>query len=115
MKQPIFALGIFVLLYNCCLAQTIYTTQEAKNHIGDSVSVKGIVADIYTSDKGNVTIVFDDSYPNQTFSFIVFKKNNMDTHLIKKGSIVTVCGWIISGNDKPQMLLSKQSQIVKVE
>lgn len=115
MKQSLFIIGIFVLLCNYSIAQKIYTTLEAKDHIGDSIYVKGVVSEIYTSEKGNITVVFDKGYPEETFSFIVFKKYNIDAHLIKIGSVVTVYGWIISGNDKPQMWLQKQSQIVKVE
>jgi hypothetical protein len=107
---------IFLLLFSVSgITQTIYTTQEAKDHIGDSAYVKGVVSEIFTSDKGNIFISFDNKYPEHTFSVVLFKRNNIDITTISVGSIVTVSGLINSFNDKPQIIVKSQSQIVKVE
>lgn len=97
------------------ITQTIYTTHEAKDHIGDSAYVMGTVSEIFTSDKGNIFISFDNKYPDHTFSIVLFKRNNIDISSISKGSIVTVFGLINSFNDKPQIIIKDQTQIIKVE
>jgi len=114
MKRYLFIIAI-VFIYANVNSQTVYTTQEAKDHIGDSVYVKGTVSEIFTSTKGNIFISFDDKYPSHTFSVVIFKRNNIDISGIKEGSILTVCGTIISFNDKPEIILNLQEQIVKVE
>ena len=114
MKRFLLIIAI-VLLYANVFSQTIYTSEEAKDHIGDSVYVKGKVSEIFTSNKGNIFISFDNKYPSNTFSVVIFKRNNIDINGIKVGSILTVCGTIISFNDKPEIILNTQEQIVKVE
>jgi exonuclease VII large subunit len=114
MKKYLFIITVFFLCANVN-SQTIYTTQDAKDHIGDSVYVKGTVSEIFTSNKGNIFISFDDKYPANSFSVVIFKRNNIDISTIKVGSILTVCGTINSFNDKPQIILYSQEQIVKVE
>jgi len=114
MKKYLLIISIFFLYANVC-SQTIYTTLEAKDHIGDSVYVTGKVSEIFTSNKGNIFISFDNKYPSHTFSVVIFRRNNIDISGIKEGSILTVNGTIISFNDKPQIILYSQEQIVKVE
>ena len=104
-----------VFLYANVYSQISITTKEAKDHFGDSVYITGKVSEIFTSNKGNIFISFDDKYPSHTFSVVIFKRNNIDISGIKEGSLLTVCGTIISFNDKPEIILNTQEQIVKVE
>ena len=114
MKKYLFVLAIVFLCANV-YSQITITTAEAKDHFGDSVYVTGKVSEIFTSEKGNIFISFDNKYPSHTFSVVIFKRNNIDITGIKAGSILTVLGTIISFNDKPQIILNSQEQIVKVE
>ena len=115
MKTKLSFILFFVCVYANVHSQTIITSQEAKNHIGDSVTVRGTVSEIFTSEKGNVFISFDNKYPEETFSVVIFKRNNLDISTIKVGSVLTVCGRIHSFNNKPEMILKAQEQIMKVE
>ena len=120
MKKYLFIIAVVFLCANV-YSQITITTAEAKDHFGDSVYVTGKVTEIFTSDKGNIFISFDNKYPSHTFSVVIFKRNNIDITGIKEGSILTVSGTIISFNDpqdavhKPQIILNSQDQIVKVE
>lgn len=111
-----YILVIFICIISInAYSQDTLTTLQAKNHIGDSAFVIGVVSGIHTSQKGNSYINFDEPYPNETFSIVLFSKDSIDISNIKVGSIVTVRGWIVSFNDKPQIILKKREQIVKVE
>src|ERR1700758_4479501 len=57
---------------------TVIPDTEAEKHIGQDVTVEGIVTAVTTSRKGNTFINFGGVYPNQTFT-----------------------GWIPAGNRRP--------------
>jgi|SRR6516225_8925784 hypothetical protein len=52
------------------LAQTstVIPYPEAPQHVGENVTVEGIVSAVSTSKKGNTFINFGGVYPNQTFT-----------------------------------------------
>jgi hypothetical protein len=47
---------------------TIVPANEAAAHIGEYATVEGIVAKVFTSDKGNTFLNIGGKYPNQTFT-----------------------------------------------
>jgi hypothetical protein len=51
-------------------AQTpvVVSETEAAQHVGQDVSVEGVVTAVSTSRKGNTFINFGGAYPNQTFT-----------------------------------------------
>ena len=114
MKKYLIVITVLYLALNVYSQDTV-ASKNAKDRIGDSVIVKGTVSEIFTSNKGNTFISFDEKYPNNTFSVVIFKRNEIDISGIKEGSILTVIGKIISFNDKPEIILYSSEQIVKVE
>ena len=96
-------------------SQTTYTTDEAKNHVGETAMVKGKVFDVFTTKSGTVLINFDNKFPNQTFTAVVKDGVTLDISAIKAGVTLTVSGEIKSFKEKPEIILETQDQIVKVE
>ncbi len=47
---------------------TVIPANEAAAHIGEYATVEGVVAKVFTSDKGNTFLNIGASYPNQTFT-----------------------------------------------
>ena len=96
-------------------SQTAITSKEAKDHIGETLTVTGKVNDVFTSNKGRTLINFDDKYPNQSFTVVINGESNIDFSAIKAGSVLTVNGLIESYKDKPEIVIKSQDQIIKVE
>jgi len=107
---------IFMLIAVTSLySQTAITSKEAKDHIGETLTVTGKVNDVFTSNKGRTLINFDDKYPNQSFTVVINGESNIDFSAIKAGSVLTVNGLIESYKDKPEIVIKSQDQIIKVE
>lgn len=114
MKKIILIAFLFFAV-SIAYSQTTITTKEAKDHIGETLTVSGKVFDVFTSNKGRTLINFDDKYPNQTFTVVINGENNIDFSAVKAGSVLTVNGLIESYKDKPEIIIKTQDQIIKVE
>src|SRR2546427_685823 len=101
MKQ-IFFIVIILLISTGIYSQTAISSKEAKDHIGETTTVTGKVADVFTSQKGKTLINFDDKYPNQTFTVVIPEDSKIDISNIKAGITLTVNGLIESYKDKPE-------------
>lgn len=105
-------IGVAALSYS----QDTISTKEAKNFIGETKIVRGIVASVFVSNKGTVLINFDEPHPNATFVAVIKPNNNgVNYSDVKKGSIMTLSGIIEDYKGKPEIILNDQSQILKVE
>lgn len=91
------------------------TSEEAKNYIGEEIIVKGKVSSVFTSKNGHTFINFDKRYPNHTFSAVKFKDSKVDISEIKEGNIIAIKGVIKSYQNKPEIILESQSQIISIE
>jgi hypothetical protein len=47
---------------------TVIPANEAAEHVGEYATVEGVVAKVFTSDKGNTFLNIGASYPNQSFT-----------------------------------------------
>lgn len=111
-------LALFTLLFISALSysQDTISTKDAKNFIGETKIIRGIVASIFVSNKGTVLINFDEPHPNATFVAVIKTGTSGVSYAdVKKGSIMTMTGKIEEYNGKPEIILSEQSQILKVE
>lgn len=111
---------LFLLLYIGLTAlsysQDTVLSRDAKNFIGETKIVRGIVASIFVSNRGTVLINFDEAHPNATFIAVIKPGNNGVSYAdVKKGSIMTITGKIEDYKGKPEIILNDQSQILKVE
>ena len=68
MKQLL--LPVILLTTAYCQAAPILP-EEAKNHIGETVGVRGLVEQVSVSKKGHAFLNFGGHYPNQTFTGFV--------------------------------------------
>lgn len=65
--------GVAFLLAIAAAQGGDYTDREASKHVGETITVRGVVADVFTSDKGNTFLNFGRRYPNHTFTAVVFR------------------------------------------
>lgn len=117
MKYKLFLILFFIIgIIATSHAQDTISTKDAKNFIGETKIVRGIVASIFVSNKGTVLINFDEPHPNATFVAVIKPGNNGVSYAdVKKGSIMTITGKIEDYKGKPEIILNDQSQIIKVE
>lgn len=90
----------------------IISSQEVKLHIGDSLTIRGYVADIYLSDKV-AYINFENRFPKNIFSCAVFENRLNDFGDLSKykEQTVEVTGKITTYKNKPQVILNSKDQI----
>lgn len=117
MKTKIlFSLLLFIGITAASLSQDTVSSKDAKNFIGETRIVKGIVASVFVSNKGTVLINFDEPYPNATFVAVIKTGSSGVSYAdVKKGSVLTILGKIEEYKGKPEIIITEQSQIIKVE
>jgi hypothetical protein len=119
MKKLIWVSGILLLFaFTSSYAQdgtAVISSKDAKDYIGKTVQVKGIVADIFNSKAGNMFINFDGKSPNQTFTVAVMKDAAVDVSKITIGCTLTISGEIKEYKGKPEIMLTSNEQIISIE
>lgn len=111
----IFALFTLFFITSFSFSEDTISSKDAKNFIGEPKIVRGIVASVFVSNKGTVLINFDEVHPNASFVVVIKPQSAIDYSNIKKGVILTVGGLIEEYNGKPEMILTEQGQIIKIE
>ena len=112
---------LFVVLLFACLpgslwsqtATTIADT-EATQHVGQKVTVEGVVVAVTNSGKGNTFINFGAKYPNQTFTGWIPKDSELSggsgpTGL--EGKKIKITGTIELYKGKPEIKVMTKDQI----
>jgi hypothetical protein len=87
---------------------------QAPNHIGQNVTVSGVVVAVFMSKAGNVFINFGDKYPHQTFTGWVpagspFGNDPWLEQL--EGKTVKITGIIKIYRRKPEIKITSKDQI----
>jgi DNA/RNA endonuclease YhcR with UshA esterase domain len=88
---------------------------EAPTHVGQSVSVSGVVVAVFVSKAGNVFINFGDKYPNQTFTGWIPARTPLATDpslQLLQGKTVKITGTIKIYRGKPEIKITSKDQIV---
>jgi len=88
---------------------------EAPTHIGQSVTVSGLVVVVFVNKYGNAFINFGDKYPNQTFTGLIPAGTPLasDSSLQElQGKTVKITGVIELNRGKPEMKITSKDQIV---
>ena len=93
-------------------SKTKITSREVNAHIGDSLTIKGFVADVYVSEKVSY-LNFENKFPKNIFSCAIFSsKAEAFGDLSKyKSKEVEVTGKITTYKNKPQVILNSPDQI----
>jgi hypothetical protein len=110
-------LPILLLTAAYCQAAPILP-EEAKNHVGDSVSVRGLVEQVSVSKKGHAFLNFGGHYPNQIFTGFVPAQNVAKVggeEFLRSlaGSPITLTGKIELYKGRPEIVISSPEQIAK--
>ena len=115
MKTLLIFFALFIFASSNLFAQSdTISTKDAASYIGKTVVVKGKVADVFTSKSGNTFINFDDKSPNQSFTIAIFSESKVDAAAISVGSWVVVSGEIKEYKGKPEIVVSKNEQLISV-
>jgi DNA/RNA endonuclease YhcR with UshA esterase domain len=112
MKAVVLAVGL-ALAPISAFAETI-TPAEARQHVGQSVTVEGIVSDVNTTDRAGVTFLdIGGHYPDNVFTAVIFKDDaskfpNVDA---LAGKTIDVTGTVKLYMGRPEMILNDAGQI----
>ena len=92
--------------------------EEAKEHIGANVSVRGLVVQVSVSKKGHAFLNFGGNYPNQIFTGFVPAQNvaNVGGEEFLRSladHVATIRGKIELYKGKPEIVISSAAQIAK--
>ena len=90
-----------------------YTPDQAKDHVGEFATVEGRVVEVNESGAGNVFVNFGSPYPFNTFTtFVSASDARWFFNLPRlKGATVQVTGDIRFYKGKPEIVLTKPSQL----
>ena len=109
--------GVLVLLAGFSYAQKSITAEEAKQHLGEKITVCGQVASTHYAvrSRGNPTFInLDRAYPNQVFTILIWGSdrpkfgNPEDTY---SGKRICVTGKIALYRGSPETIAHEPSQI----
>jgi DNA/RNA endonuclease YhcR with UshA esterase domain len=95
------------------LAETV-TAPEAKNHIGQNVTVEGAVIEVHHAQSGKAIFIdFGGRYPNNTFAAVIFKDDfnkfpNVDSLV---GKTIDITGLIKEYRGRPEIIVNDPGQI----
>jgi DNA/RNA endonuclease YhcR with UshA esterase domain len=114
-KVIIPAILLVMFLISGAYAQEQISSKEAKDNIGKKIQVKGKVAAIFISEKGNKFINFDEKSPNQTFTVAIFSGKDVNISKVTEGCTLTVYGEIKEYKGKPEIVIDSNEQIISIE
>ena len=120
MRAFVLALGLILgptlgltLAPTLALAETI-TPSETRQHVGQSVTVEGVVTAVNTTDRSDVTFLdMGGRYPNNLFTAVIVKNDadkfpNVGT---LEGKTIDVTGTIKLYKGRPGIILTDAAQI----
>lgn len=114
-----FIFTILITLFSSSIvtAQTKINLDEINNHIGDSVTICGLVADMryFENSKGKPTFLnIGDRYPKQKITIVIWGKTREEftekpEQVLKKQ--ICVSGRIILYKEKPEIVIERPEQL----
>jgi DNA/RNA endonuclease YhcR with UshA esterase domain len=93
---------------------TVIPANEAAAHIGEYATVEGVVAKVFTSDKGNTFLNIGASYPNQTFTGWIPPASLINKSPLLsgiEGKHVKITGHIEMYKGKPEIRINAAEQL----
>jgi hypothetical protein len=117
MRKPLAAVSfaVFVALTAPMLGEQrkVIFDSDASKHVGEMVSVRGLVAGVYTSKTNTTFINFGSRYPRHTFSAVIFSSASTRFKDPQRwdGKVITVSGTIKNYKGKPEIVLESPSQV----
>jgi DNA/RNA endonuclease YhcR with UshA esterase domain len=95
-------------------AQNAVAPQEARNHVGEYVTVTGVVSGVGHSSRSNTTFInFGGRFPNHQFTAVIFRNaaESFDNVDGLDGKTVSVTGKVKMYRGKPEIVLNSPSQL----
>lgn len=94
-------------------APRVYSTAQAKDHVGEYASVCGVLERVYTARTGMEFLDFDGRYPDAPFTAVVFAKDASAVGDLSgfEGKRVVVTGKIAEYKDKPEIVIRRADAI----
>ena len=86
---------------------------DAASHVGQSATVEGTVSEVYTSRRGDTFIDMNGTYPNETFSGVIFADEASavgDVHSLENKTI-RLTGTIQTYRGRPEIIVKSRGQI----
>jgi DNA/RNA endonuclease YhcR with UshA esterase domain len=93
---------------------TVISDTEAAQHVGQRVTIEGVVVAVTNSGKGNTFINFDGKYPHQTFTGWIPKESELagGSGLAGlEGKRIKISGTIELYKGKPEIKIMSKSQV----
>ena len=87
--------------------------KDAAAHVGQTVTVEGLVANVYVPSRGTCFLDFESAYPNEVFSGVVFSSSagRFGDPAGCWGKLVQVTGQIRLYKGKPEIILETPDQL----
>jgi DNA/RNA endonuclease YhcR with UshA esterase domain len=110
-KSLVLALGLVAIAFPA-LAATI-APDEAHAHVGQTVTVEGVVSDVHTARSGVTFLDMGGRYPHNSFTAVIFKSAaGKFSHVASlDGKTVDVTGRVRLYHGNPEIILNDPSQL----
>jgi hypothetical protein len=113
MTKLIWISAIAVLGAAPALADVI-PASAAGSHMGQSVTVEGLVSEVHTARSGSATFIdIGGMYPNQTFTAVIWAANMSAVGDVSglTGKTIDVTGTIATFEGRPEVVVTSRAQI----
>jgi DNA/RNA endonuclease YhcR with UshA esterase domain len=90
-----------------------YPPEEARKHVGETATIRGMVDGFHQSGKGNIFLNMGGKYPNQAFTAFIPSGSAAQFPNAQQyeGRTVAVTGKIQSYKGKPEIVVTSPAQI----
>ena len=113
MTRTLFAVLLLAFVASPALAATI-APKDAPAHVGQTVTVEGVVSEVFTSRRSNTTFLdMGGRYPDNVFTAVIFSSDAgkfPNVHALE-GKTVDVTGPVRLYRGKPEIILHAADQI----
>jgi DNA/RNA endonuclease YhcR with UshA esterase domain len=115
-RSLLFVLLLYIGFPNAVWSQTVTVVAdtEAAQHVGQKVTVEGIVVAVTNSGKGNTFMNFGEKYPHQTFTGWIPKDSELaDASALAslEGKKIKITGTIELYKGKPEIKVMSKDQL----
>ncbi len=111
MKTIALLFGLSVLS-TPALAQTISAT-EASAHVGETVTVRGVVDEVHTTGRGTTFLDLGGTYPDEAFTGVIFSEDvgAFPNAQSLEGRTVDISGPVQLYHGRPEIILRSATQL----
>ena len=111
MKSSLILLAVVLTAFGTLMAETI-SPEEAKDHIGETVTVSGHVDEFHAAARGSF-LDMGGHYPHEAFTVVNFPRSGIliDELSHFEGKSISVTGKITLYHGRPEIVLTSLGQI----